>query len=74
VLRGTVAVPCLHDPMKARHDCVQRPNVGEFTQVVADFHDIENTGWKETGSFYPAGAERHLCPILPPAGTGRNVY
>jgi hypothetical protein len=31
----------------------------EFTQVVVDFHHIERTGWKETGTFRPAGAERN---------------
>jgi hypothetical protein len=31
----------------------------EFTQVVMDFHDIERTGYKKTGTFRPAGVERN---------------
>jgi hypothetical protein len=46
----------------------------EFTQVVVDFHHIERTGWKETGTFRPAGAERNYWPTTLPCGTGNVVY
>jgi hypothetical protein len=45
--------------MKARHNAARRPFSDEFTQVVVDFHDIESTGWMETGTFRPVGKERN---------------
>jgi hypothetical protein len=55
---GIVTVPCLHNPMKARHDTEQRPNFDEFTQVAAFFRAFERTASEENGPFRPAGAER----------------
>jgi hypothetical protein len=56
------ALPLLHDPMEARPDSAQQTFSDEFTQVVVEFPDIERTGWKETGTFRPAGAETELLP------------